>query len=210
MLDLNTINVLSAGFGYYKTRETEFKALFAGVSDAVLGAWFSELSDHFPEFRLRNARGTDQTPMLIVSHLSESVTQTVLGDFDSRTAEGAVDSYLIREVCEITILAKTPDMVRVYQVLARASIAIARRSLHRAGYHLVEYGGADALAPEEELAAEELGIFVRRLTYSADRRIAIPIPNSAEFEVPVFSGDALLVLSSDQDDGQGNQGLVDV
>ena len=210
MFDLNSLNVLSSGFAYYRTRESEFKALFSGIADSVLSQWFSELSSHYPTFRLRTARGTDETPMLIVSLLAENVTQTILGDFDSRAEGECVDSYLIRELCEITILAKSPDMARVYHVLARASIAIARRSLHRAGYHLIEYGGSDALAPEEELAAEELGIYARKLTYSADRRFAIPIPSSAEFDVPVFSGSDVRVLASDQTDNEGNEGQVSI
>ena len=211
IFDLNMINALSSGFGYYRTREAEFKALFRGVSDSVLGAWFAELGEHFPAFRTRNARGVEEAPMLVVSPLSENVTQTVLGDYDSRTAEGVgVDAYLVRETCEIMILAKSPDMVRVYQVLARASIAIARRPLHRAGYHLVEYGGADALTPEEELSAEELGLYIRRLTATGEHRVSIPIPTDSEFTVPVYSGAQVLVSSSDQTDANGIEGGVRV
>lgn len=209
IFDLNMINALSSGFAYYRDREAQFNALFAGVSASVLSAWFAELSEHFPRFRTRNARGVDEAPMLVVSPLSETVTQTMLGDYDSRTPEGlGVDAYLVRESVEIMILAKSPDMVRVYQVLARASIAIARRPLHVAGYHLVEYGGADALAPEEELSAEELGLFVRRLTATGEHRVAIPIPQSAEFTVPVYSGSDLLVLMNDQTDADGTSGGV--
>jgi hypothetical protein len=176
-----------------------------------LADWFAEFNAHFPTFRTRNARGTDAAPIIVVSPLSERVTQTVLGDFDGRDAQGrGVDAYLVRETVDITIIAKSPDMTRVYHVLVRASIAIARRSLHRAGYHLVEYGGADALAPNEDLAAEEVGLFIRRVTASADTRVSIIIPTSAEFSGAVYSGDSLSVLADDQTDANGNTGGVSV
>lgn len=193
------LNALSSGFNYYKTRETLFKDLFRGVADNTLSAWFSEFSEHFPTFRTRNARGSDEAPMLVVSPQSENVQQNFLGDFERRGEDGrAVDTYLVRESIEILILAKSPDMVRVYHVVARASIAIARRPLHRAGYHLLEYGGADGLSPEEELSAEELGLYIRRLTVTGDHTVSIPIPLESEFDVPVYDGDQILVLSADQ------------
>lgn len=209
LLDLNLLNALSSSFAYYRTRESEFTALFSGVSASVLAAWFVEFNQHYPEFRTRNARGTDEAPMLVVSPLSETVTRTILGDYDSRRSDGVgVDAYLVRETAEVMILARSPDLLRVYHVIARAGIAIARRPLHSAGYHIVEYGGADGLAPEEELAAEELGLYVRRLTATGERRVAIPIPQASEFSVPVYSGDEILVLASDQTSAEGTHGGV--
>ena len=71
-------------------------------------------------------------------------------------------------------------------------------------------GGADALAPNEELAAEEVGLFIRRLTVSADARVSITIPASAEFEGDTYSGGALSVLADDQTDANDNTGGVSV
>ena len=199
ILDINVLHALSSGFLYYKSRQNHFKNLFRGVADHTLSTWFSEFSDQFPTFRTRNARGTEEAPMLVVSPQSENVQQNVLGDFERRGADGvAVDTYIVRESVEILIVAKTPDMVRVYHVVARASIAIARRPLHRAGYHLLEYGGADGLSPEEELSAEDLGLYVRRLTVTGDHHVSIPIPLESEFNVPVYDGADILVLSADQ------------
>lgn len=200
ILDLNILNSLSSGFQYYKTRENEFKALFAGVSDSVLTTWYAEFNTEFPVFKTRNARGTDESPMLVVSPLSENVQQTMLGDYERRENSGVgVDAYIIRETVEILILAKSPDMVRVYHVITRASIAIARRPLHRVGYHLIGYGGADGLSPEEELSAEELGLYVRRITVTGDHTVSIPIPSASEFgDTPIYEGTDILVLNADQ------------
>lgn len=211
IIDLNMIHALSSGFNYYRGNESAFRALFSGVSESVLGAWFSELGEQYPQFRTRNARGTDTAPMIVVSPLSENVTQTMLGDFDSRSSTGeGVDAYLVRETVELLLIAKSPDLVRVYHVVARASVALARRALHRAGYHLVEYNGADAITPEEELVAEDLGLFMRRLTVSAEHRVAIPIPPSTEFSASVYSGSDVLVLSEDMTTPEGVGGGVSV
>ena len=199
ILDLNMLSSLSSGFLYYKSRENEFKALFKGVATSTLSTWFSEFSEHFPTFRTKNARGSDEAPMLVVSPQSENVQQTVLGDFEKRGTDGiAHDTYLVRESVEILIIARSADMARVYHVIARASIAIARRPLHRAGYHLIEYGGSDGLSLDEELSAEELGLYIRRLNVSGDHRVSIPIPAASEFNVPVYTGQDILVLSNDQ------------
>lgn len=199
ILDLNILSAMSSGFAYYKTRQDEFNALFKGVAQSTLNTWFSEFTEHFPTFRTRNARGSDEAPMLVVSPQAENVQQNVLGDFERRGSDSvAVDTYIIRETVEVLIVARSPDMARVYHVLARASVAIARRPLHRAGYHLIEYGGSDGLSPEEELSAEELGLYLRRLTVTGDHHVSIPIPASSEFNVPVYSGQDVLVLHEDQ------------
>ena len=120
--------------------------------------------------------------MLVVSPLSENVTQTVLGDYDSRTAEGVgVDAYLVRETGD------DPREIAGHgargQVLARASIAIARRPLHRAGYHLVEYGGADALTPGVSGGA---GLYIRRLTATGEHRVSSRSPQTPSLLSPVL------------------------
>jgi len=199
IFDLNILTALSSGFTYYKTRQSDFNALFKGVAQSTLNAWFSEFTEQFPTFRTRNARGTDEAPMLVVSPQAENVQQTVLGGFEQRGSDAvAIDTYLVRETVEVLIVAKSPDMARVYHVLARASVAIARRPLHRSGYHLVEYGGSDGLSPEEELSAEELGLYLRRLTVTGDHHVSIPIPSTSEFSVPVYAGQDILVLNVDQ------------
>jgi hypothetical protein len=211
ILDLHTLNAVSSGLSYFRTREEAFKRLFVGVGDATLSAWFTDFSgDHFPSVRSRHAQGSAQAPLITVIPQAESVTQELLGDFGGRHADTgeALDTYMIQESAELAVFARTPDMARVYHVLTRASIAMARRAMHRAGYHVYQYGGSDPLSPEEELASEELGIYVRRLRVTGQYQVQIPIPANIEHITTVYSGDKLQVLSETLTDDAGVAGGV--
>lgn len=211
ILDLHTLNAVSSGLSYYRTREEAFKRLFVGVGESTLTAWFADFSgEHFPSVRSRHAQGTAQAPLITVIPQAESVTQELLGDFSGRQAETGetVDTYMIQESAELAVFARTPDMARVYHVLTRASIAMARRAMHRAGYHVYQYGGSEPLSPEEELASEELGIYVRRLRVTGQYQVQIPIPAGIENVTPVYRGDKLQVLSETFTDEAGVVGGV--
>jgi len=211
ILDLHTLNAVSSGLSYYRTREEAFKRLFVGVGEATLSAWFADFTDqHFPSVRSRHAQGSAQAPLITVVPQAESVTQQMLGDFGGRHTETdeALDTYMIQESVELAVFARTPDMARVYHVLIRASIAMARRAMHKSGYHVYEYQGSDPLAPEEELAAEELGMYVRRLRVTGQYQVQIPIPADIEYPNTVYTGDQLQVLSETFTDEASVQGGV--
>lgn len=208
IFDLTALQAISSGFNYYKTRESAFKALFRGVSDSVLSGWFTDFSsaEHFPTFRARNAQGTATAPLVTVIPQSETVVQQMLGSFGGRVEGETQDAYVVQEGVELVMFAKSPDMARVYHVVARASHAIARRPLLRAGYISVEYQGSEALTPEEELASEELGIYIKRISLNAQYQIEIPIPTDSDISVNTFTN--VLVLSKDQIDKQNQFGGV--
>ena len=209
ILDLHVVNALTSGFAYYRTRESAFKGLFVGVGDATLSAWFADFSGaHFPSIRSRNAQGSVHAPLITVVPQAETVTQELLSDFGGRSASGeALDTYMISESLELAVFAKTPDMARVYHVVARASIALARRAMHRAGYHVFRYDGSEALAPEEELAAEELGISAKRLRVRGEYQVQIAIPSEAEYN-GVSTFDSIIVQSDTLTTDEGVQGAV--
>ena len=210
ILDLHAVQAVSSGLNYYRTREAEFNALFVGVGSATLATWFTAFSsaDHFPTVRSHTAQGTAQAPLITVNPQSESVAQELVGDFSERVGGVTRDSYMIREGVELVVFAKTPDMARVCHIVTRAALALARRAMHRVGYHTWSYGGAQPLSPEEDLAAEELGIYVRRLTLSAEYQVHIPIPAAAEFTVPTFEVDQVLVQADTETTDAGVRGGV--
>lgn len=210
ILDLHAVQAVSSGLNYYRTRQSEFNALFVGVGTSTLAAWYAAFSsaDHFPTVRSHTAQGTAQAPLLTVRPLEEGVTQELVGDFAQRVGGVTRDSYLVRESVELVIFAKTPDMARVGHIVTRAAVALARRAMHRVGYHTWSYGGAQPLSPEEDLAAEELGVYVRRLTLNAEYQVHIPIPADAEFTVPTFEADQVLVLADAETTGAGARGGV--
>lgn len=209
ILDLHVIQAISSGLKYYKERESEFGKLFAGVGASTLSAWYSDFSsEHFPSVRSRHAQGTAQAPLITVIPQAETVTQELLSEYGGVDAEGrALDTYMIAESVELALFARSPDMARVYHVLCRASLALARRPMHRAGYHIFRYDGSDPLSPEEELASEELGIYVKRLRVRGEHQVQISIPPDAEYNgTSTYSN--VLVLSDTYTTDGGMQGGV--
>ena len=211
ILDLHVIQAINAGLKYYKERETEFNRLFVGVGPSTLTAWFNDFSgDHYPSVRSRHAQGTAQAPLVTVIPQSETVTHELLSEYGGTDDEGrALDTYMIAESVELALFARSPDMARVYHVLCRASLALARRPMHRAGYHVFRYDGSDPLTPEEELASEELGIYVKRQRVRGEYQVQISIPPNAEYgDVSTYSLDNVLVLSDTYTTDEGIQGGV--
>ena len=209
ILDLHAVQAIASGCDYYRTRQAEFNALFVGVGTSTLSAWYAAFStDQFPLVRSHTARGTAQAPLITINPQAESVAQELVGEFAERVSGVTRDTYMIREGVELVVFARTPDMARVYHVVVRASVALSRRAMHRAGYHVWSYGGAQPLNPEEDLAAEELGIYVRRLTLSAEYQVHVPIPAAAEFTVSTYEAEQVLVLTDAERTNDGTQGGV--
>jgi hypothetical protein len=209
ILDLHVVQAVSAGFRYYKDNEAAFNKLFVGVGAQTLSAWYADfVGDHYPTIRSRHAQGTAQAPLLTVIPQSEAVTQELLGDYGGVNEEGeSLDTYMITESVEIALFARTPDMARVYHVVSRAALALARRPMHRAGYHVFRYDGSDPLSPEEDLAAEELGITVKRQRVRGEYKVQIPIPSDVEYGGS-STYDNVIVLSDTFTNDNGVQGGV--
>jgi hypothetical protein len=209
ILDLHVLQAVSSGLKYYKEREAAFKALFVGVGDATLSAWYSDFTgEHYPSVRSRHAQGTAQAPLITIIPQAETVTQELLGDFGGIDSQSqALDTYMISESVELALFARSPDMARVYHVLCRAAIALARRPMHRAGYHVFRYDGSDPLSPEEDLAAEELGITVKRQRVRGEYQVQIPIPPNAEYG-DTTTYENVLVLGDTYTTDDGVQGGV--
>lgn len=209
ILDLHVVQAISAGLRYYKENEPAFIKLFLGVAPSTLSAWYSDFTaGHYPTVRSRHAQGTAQAPLITVIPQAEAVTQELLSDYGGTNSDGeALDVYMISESVELALFAKSPDMARVYHVVCRAALALARRPMHRAGYHVFRYDGSDPLSPEEDLAAEELGITVKRLRVRGEYKVQIPIPPDVEHGgVALF--DNVLVLSDTFQNENGVQGGV--
>lgn len=211
ILDLHVIQAINAGLKYYKERQSDFNKLFIGVGASTLSAWFNDFSgEHFPAVRSRHAQGTAQAPLITVIPQAEAVTNELLYDFGGFNTDGeTLDTYMITESVELAIFARSPDMARVYHVICRASLALARRPMHKAGYHIFRYDGSDPLTPEEELASEELGIYVKRQRVRGEYQVQIPIPQEAEYAgMQTFTN--VLVLSDTYKTDENYEGGVTV
>ena len=208
LFELHLVNAIHNGIEAYKQDQAKFKALFFGVNDTTLGTWHQELVDNPPHFRTATATGIEQFPMVLVISGEESVDQRFLDNFGTRSGvSGAVSAFFVSESAQVHILSKHPDLTRVLHVLCRAAFEQARQGFLSSGYHDVQYRGSDALSVEERLAAEEMGIYMKRLNFSASSPVNIPLETAAEPSGELRSLD-VLVLASDQKSAANVQGGV--
>jgi len=198
LFELHLVNAIHNGVESYKQDIAAFRALFFGVSEETLNSWHQELLDNSPNFRTGTTTGVEQFPMVLVLSGAETVDQRFLDNFASRDSDAQSTSvYFVSETAQVHVLTKHPDLTRVLHVICRAAFEQARQGFLQNGYHNVSYQGSDALSVEERLSAEEMGVYMRRLNFSAASPVKIPLEVSAE---PAATRDELniLVLAEDQ------------
>lgn len=195
MLDLHVHSALDRGWPLYvgSTTLARFKSLFLAVPDATLEKWWTALRAKLPHFHLATARAPeDRTwPIVNVQLSSETVIEQALGDFAYRTDAGdEVSGFIVDQVVSIEILEDTPELCRAMHTVLRACIVNARKPFLEAGYLDFRYVGADELSESERLAAESMGIYVRRLRVMGrsqiDVPLAVPAAESKRWQVALF------------------------
>lgn len=202
MFDLHLLSILANGFKFYVNNKPAFKKLFLGISDSTLEQWYSLVTLQLPLFSSRYAQGTREAPMITVIGGIESVSNNFLGKALARNAQGFLEvGYQASEDAQVVILAKSPELARCYAIMIRAAFEQSLNALLKAGYDQAMYTGGQALDPEEELASEELGIYVKKLNFSSMYTVKIELTKESEFgDTTVISNpQELLVLAVDQE-----------
>ena len=115
-----------------------------------------------PQLQVHAKAGTFQPPLITAQQLSRNVTNRPLG----HTSLGE-ESVISRQQARVEVIARTDEEVELLADLVMRSLQQARHDFIKNGYLYYQIEGLDELAPVEQLAAEELGIFIRRLTVSA-------------------------------------------
>lgn len=182
LLDMHSVMALQNGWRDYADSVTHFKALFYGIDETVVTNWHTELTAKDPVFRIYGAPSVERFPQVVVKLLSEGMEQEPLGGYAYTTTTGTwptgtathVEQFIIKQNVEITIATKNAELTRALHVACRAVMQRARRAFIKAGYQDLSYTGTDQLDPQEELAAEELGIYIRRQNYEASSFVTVP------------------------------------
>ena len=201
LLDLHTLMSLQNGWDVYKNSEVYFKELFVGVQDSLLTEWHASLSAHSPEFRAHAAPGAEHFPLVVVKLEGEQLVQEPLGGVGYEGDDGRLrEEMLVRQTVLLVVLSKNPELTRALHVVCRAVMQLARNSFLKAGYLDLSYEGAEELEPDEELVAEDMGMFVRKQRWSSQSIVTIP-----HIEVPATKN--WFVLRSDLNQN-GNSGGV--
>jgi len=182
--DLHVLIALQNGWGPYAeptNGPTHFARLFPAVQPELVGEWWTDLMVTNPvSFRANAAPGSDGLPVIIVQMMGERVVEEALGHFGRKWTEVDkrldVDSFIVETDVQVGMFAKSAEIARAMFVLTRAILLRFSKEFIKTGYLSFEYVSAQELAPEEELAAQELGVYVRRQTFKARSQIeAFPV-----------------------------------
>ena len=163
-----------------------FQRHFPMVEDAVVSSWFDALvKEDTVTFRSYASPGHDDFPLVVLQLMSEQSHTDVLGNA-ARPFEGDVpfkdryvDSIVVNQEIELTIMTKAHELTRALFVVIKAILMRYTPMFLDAGYLDVKYLSSQELAPEERLVAEDAGIFMRKMRWRALAQFeAFPIQDS--------------------------------
>lgn len=132
------------------------------IGDATTRRTLAKLRDPAPNLRTHAQAGTAQPPLIVTQQLSRRVQFRPLGG----TSQGE-ESTISRQEARVEIIARTSEEVEILANLVSMGLQQSREDFVQNGYLFFSVDGLDELAPHEQLAAEELGLFIRRLSVSA-------------------------------------------
>jgi len=144
-------------------------------------------------FRDRLAKGKDAFPVVVVQLDSESRYKEALGN--RKLIE-------VQQTAILDIYGQTVDTTRSIHVVTRAILQECQKRFLEAGYDDFRYSGVSSLSDVQELAAEQLGVYQRRVRYEA--KVALEIPDL----LPVTAEKPWMVLAEDITDDDGHVGKV--
>ena len=169
LFDLHLLQGMQAGVSEYIGNEDNFKELFKGVSNDLLGTWFSSLNDQKPTIKASFSPGADDFPVIAIQLESENTSNPghPLGRFSHTVTQNRdVEKLLLTQRVSVTILSKHPEITRCLHIVCRAAATRMNKAFLEY-YDDVKYLDAADLSPDDNLLAEELGIYVRRQRYEA-------------------------------------------
>jgi hypothetical protein len=169
LFDLHLLQGLQSGVSQYLGNETDFKDLFKGVSTGLLSTWFANLNANKPTIKASFSPGADDFPVIAVQLESENTSNPghPLGRFSHTLVNNReVEKILLTQRVSVTILSKHPEITRCLHIVCRAAATRLTKAFLEY-YDDVKYLDAADLAPDDNLLAEELGIYVRRQRYEA-------------------------------------------
>tara|TARA_B100000575_G_scaffold294646_2_gene312628 strand:+ start:2784 stop:3440 length:657 start_codon:yes stop_codon:yes gene_type:complete len=169
LFDLHLLQGMQAGVAEYLGNENNFKELFKGVSNDLLGTWFSSLNDQKPTIKASFSPGADDFPVIAIQLESENTSNPghPLGRFSHTVTQNRdVEKVLLTQRVSVTILSKHPEITRCLHIVCRAAATRMNKAFLEY-YDDVKYLDAADLSPDDNLLAEELGIYVRRQRYEA-------------------------------------------
>lgn len=213
LFDLHLLQGMQSGVNEYLSSDSAFKDLFEGVSNSLLDTWFLDLQSNKPAIKAAFSPGADDFPVIAIQLEAESrdAPSHPLGRFSYALSDGReVEKILLTQRVSVTILSKHPEITRCLHVICRATATRLNKKFLEY-YDDVKYLDAADLAPDTNLLAEELGIYVRRQRYEALSHASVPELTSAQsIAWSVGVNDATEVVGVTIQKGSTADGKVDL
>lgn len=213
LFDLHLLQGMQAGVSQYIHNETNFRELFQGVSSDLLGTWFSSLNSRKPTIKASFSPGADDFPVIAIQLESENTSNPghALGMYSHTVANNReAEMLLLTQRVSVTILSQHPEITRCLHIVCRAAATRMNKAFLEY-YDDVKYLDAADLSPDDNLLAEELGIYVRRQRYEALSFAVVPElaePNILPWNVGI--NDAVEVVGVTIQQGATADGKVDL
>ena len=130
--------------------------------DTTLVKVLAELREKTPKVIPHATAGAQGLPLVVCQQLSRNVIHRPLGG----TALG-VEQTISNQTAQIEVMTAGAEVAEVLAQLVVTALHALRADFIANGYLTFQLDSIAELAPQEMLAAEELGVFVRRLNISA-------------------------------------------
>ena len=166
MMNHHLLTAIKGALNYYlqPANQNAFLALFDDTAhdDSFLTEVLTELRTTPPQLRPYAQAGTAKLPLIVSQLLGRTVRERPLGhSFDDK------ENSISTQTCRIDILSKGVEITEVLSLLVYKVIMQARADFLKNGYIYFSMNSIDELTPQEELTAEEMGVYFRKIEIEA-------------------------------------------
>lgn len=166
MIHHHLTTALRAALNYYLDAANQAQTLEhlynTAHDDATLIKILAELREKSPKVIPHATAGAQGLPLVVCQQMSRNVIHRPLGG----SALG-VEQTISNQTAQIELMTAGAEATEVLGQLVITALHALRKDFISNGYLTFQFENVAELAPQEMLAAEELGVFVRRLTISA-------------------------------------------
>lgn len=166
MIHHHLTTALRAALNYYLDAANQAQTLEhlynTAHDDATLIKILAELREKTPKVIPHATAGAQSLPLVVCQQMSRNVIHRPLGG----SALG-VEQTISNQTAQIEVMTAGAEATEVLGQLIITALHALRKDFISNGYLTFQFENIAELAPQELLAAEELGVFVRRLTISA-------------------------------------------
>lgn len=166
MIHHHLTTALRAALNYYLDAANQAQTLEhlynTAHDDATLIKILAELREKPPKVVPHATAGAQSLPLVVCQQMSRNVIHRPLGG----SALG-VEQTISNQTAQVELMTAGAEATEVLGQLIITALHALRKDFISNGYLTFQFENIAELAPQELLAAEELGVFVRRLTISA-------------------------------------------